>query len=277
MIRLLRLLFWILIARPLVLVVLGLNVRDRQRLPKAGPAIVVANHNSHLDTFVLMSLFPLRMLNQLRPVAAADYFLRTRPLAWFTLNIVNMIPLDRKMMKAAREADPLKTCSDALAAGQVLLIYPEGTRGESESLAKFKGGVARLKEQHPDVPVIIISGSGGGARMHEGILSLMQMAKVSAALARYDQAGGLFISVLTNPTMGGVAASFASLGDLVFAEPKALIGFAGPRVIESTIRIELPKGFQTSKFLLEHGFVDRIVHRADLKTEIARAIDYCGL
>ena len=127
-----------------------------------------------------------------------------------------------------------------------------------------------------ELPLIIISGSGGGARMHEGILSLMQMAKVSAALARYDQSGGLFISVLTNPTMGGVAASFASLGDLVFAEPKALIGFAGPRTIKATIRLELPKGFQTSEFLLEHGYIDRIVRRADLKSEIARAIDYCG-
>jgi acetyl-CoA carboxylase carboxyl transferase subunit beta len=126
------------------------------------------------------------------------------------------------------------------------------------------------------LPLIIISGSGGGARMHEGILSLMQMAKVSAALGRYDRAGGLFISVLTNPTMGGVAASFASLGDLVFAEPKALIGFAGPRTIKATIRVELPKGFQTSEFLLEHGYIDRIVRRADLKSEIARAIDYCG-
>lgn len=126
------------------------------------------------------------------------------------------------------------------------------------------------------LPLIIISGSGGGARMHEGILSLMQMAKVSAALARYDRAGGLFISVLTNPTMGGVAASFASLGDLVFAEPKALIGFAGPRTIKATIRLELPKGFQTSEFLLEHGFIDRIMPRSRLKSEIARAIDYCG-
>jgi acetyl-CoA carboxylase carboxyl transferase subunit beta len=127
-----------------------------------------------------------------------------------------------------------------------------------------------------NLPLIIVSGSGGGARMHEGILSLMQMAKVSAALARYDKAGGLFISVLTNPTMGGVAASFASLGDVIFAEPKALIGFAGPRTIKATIRIELPKGFQTSEFLLEHGFIDRIVRRSDLKSEIARTIDYCG-
>lgn len=126
------------------------------------------------------------------------------------------------------------------------------------------------------LPLIIISGSGGGARMHEGLFSLMQMAKVSAALARLDSAGGLFISVLTNPTMGGVAASFASLGDVVFAEPRALIGFAGPRTIKATIRIELPKGFQTSEFLLEHGFIDRIVRRQDLQTELARAIDYCG-
>jgi acetyl-CoA carboxylase carboxyl transferase subunit beta len=138
--------------------------------------------------------------------------------------------------------------------------------------------LARLVERATDekLPLIIISGSGGGARMHEGILSLMQMAKVSAALARYDRTGGLFISVLTNPTMGGVAASFASLGDLIFAEPKALIGFAGPRTIKATIRLELPKGFQTSEFLLQHGFVDRIVPRSRLKSEIARAIDYCG-
>ena len=138
--------------------------------------------------------------------------------------------------------------------------------------------LARLIERATEqkLPLIVISGSGGGARMHEGILSLMQMAKVSAALARYDQAGGLFISVLTNPTMGGVAASFASLGDLVFAEPKALIGFAGPRTIKATIRIELPEGFQTSEFLLEHGFIDRIVPRDKLKSEIAKAIDYCG-
>ncbi|MEZ6092439.1 MAG: acetyl-CoA carboxylase, carboxyltransferase subunit beta [Pirellulaceae bacterium] len=140
-----------------------------------------------------------------------------------------------------------------------------------EKLARL---IERATEQ--DLPLIIISGSGGGARMHEGILSLMQMAKVSAALARYHESGGLFISVLTNPTMGGVAASFASLGDLCFAEPKALIGFAGPRTIKATIGIELPDGFQTSEFLLEHGFIDRIVQRDRLKSEIARAIDYCG-
>jgi acetyl-CoA carboxylase carboxyl transferase subunit beta len=127
-----------------------------------------------------------------------------------------------------------------------------------------------------NLPLVIVSGSGGGARMHEGILSLMQMGKVSAALARYHRAGGLFISVLTNPTMGGVAASFASLGDVIIAEPKALIGFAGPRVVQETIKIQLPEGFQTSEFLLKHGFIDRIVPRSDLRSEIARIIDYCG-
>ncbi len=126
------------------------------------------------------------------------------------------------------------------------------------------------------LPVVIVSGSGGGARMHEGILSLMQMGKVSAALARFHEAGGLFVSVLTNPTMGGVAASFASLGDIIIAEPKALIGFAGPRVIAATVKQSLPENFQTSEFLLEHGFVDRIVARRDLRSEIARIIDYCG-
>lgn len=137
--------------------------------------------------------------------------------------------------------------------------------------------LTRLTERATEqrLPLIIISASGGGARMHEGILSLMQMAKVSAALARYNQAGGLYIAVLTNPTMGGVAASFASLGDVTFAEPKALIGFAGPRTIKATIRIELPNEFQTSEFLLQHGYIDRIVHRARLKAEIARTIDYC--
>ncbi|CAN5157931.1 acetyl-CoA carboxylase, carboxyltransferase subunit beta [soil metagenome] len=126
------------------------------------------------------------------------------------------------------------------------------------------------------LPLIFVSGSGGGARMQEGILSLMQMAKVSAALARYDAAGGLYICVLTNPTMGGVAASWAFQGDFTLAEPKAMIGFAGARTIKNTIRLELPEGFQTSEFLLKHGFCDRIVHRRDLRTELARLIDFCN-
>jgi len=140
-----------------------------------------------------------------------------------------------------------------------------------EKLTRAIEDAVRLK-----LPLVIVSGSGGGARMHEGILSLMQMGKVSAALARFDQAGGLFISVLTNPTMGGVAASFASLGDFVIAEPRAMIGFAGPRVIKQTVNMELPEGFQSSEFLLQFGFVDRIIHRRDLRSELARLIDYCG-
>ena len=126
-----------------------------------------------------------------------------------------------------------------------------------------------------DKPVIVVSASGG-ARMQEAALSLAQMAKTSAALARLDDAGGLFLSVLTDPTTGGVTASFAMLGDIILAEPKALIGFAGPRVIANTVRQELPDGFQRSEFLQEKGFVDRVVHRKDLRNEIARLIDYAG-
>ena len=122
-------------------------------------------------------------------------------------------------------------------------------------------------------PLIIVSASGG-ARMMEGVISLMQLAKISAALARLDAAGVPYISVLTDPTTGGVTASFAMLGDLNIAEPGALIGFAGPRVIEQTIRQKLPLGFQRSEFLLEHGMLDAVVPRKDLKPYIARALDF---
>ena len=123
---------------------------------------------------------------------------------------------------------------------------------------------------------LIICCASGGARMMEGLVSLMQMAKTSAALARLDDAGGLYISVLTDPTTAGVAASYANLGDIVIAEPEALIGFAGPRVIWHTTKTELPEGFQTAEFVMEHGFIDMIVHRKDLRDELARLIDYCG-
>ena len=135
--------------------------------------------------------------------------------------------------------------------------------------------LTRLIERATDekMPLVIVSGSGGGARMYEGMLSLMQMAKTSQALARHHEEGQLFISVLTNPTMAGVMASFASLGDLIVAEPKALIGFTGPRVIEQTIRQKLPEGFQTSEFLLEHGMIDKIIHRRQLKSSLGHYID----
>jgi len=124
------------------------------------------------------------------------------------------------------------------------------------------------------LPLIAVCCSGG-ARMHEGVISLGQMAKTSAALAKFDEVGGFYISVLTDPTTGGVTASYAMLGDCLIAEPGALIGFAGPRTIAETIKVELPEGFQTAEFMLEHGFVDMIVHRKDLRSEIARLIDYC--
>ena len=124
------------------------------------------------------------------------------------------------------------------------------------------------------LPMIICSGSGGGARMYEGMFSLMQMAKTSAALYYYRKAKLPYISILTNPTMAGVMASFAGLGDIIIAEPKALIGFTGPRVIEQTIRQKLPPGFQRSEFLLEHGLIDMIVHRKNMKGTLSKLIEY---
>ncbi len=137
--------------------------------------------------------------------------------------------------------------------------------------------ITRTIEEATDekLPVLVVSCSGG-ARMQESTLSLMQMAKTSAAIARHDDAGGLFISLLADPTTGGVTASFAMLGDVILAEPKALIGFAGPRVIAGTVRQELPEGFQRAEFLQDKGFLDFVVARKDLRSELARLIDYCG-
>jgi len=146
------------------------------------------------------------------------------------------------------------------------------------SMGSVVGEVLTRAIEHADeqnLPLIIVSCSGG-ARMQESALSLMQMAKTSAALARFNDNGGLFVSVLADPTTGGVTASFAMLGDVIFAEPKALIGFAGPRVIANTVRQELPDGFQRAEFLLDKGFVDRVVSRKQLRSEIGRVIDYAG-
>jgi acetyl-CoA carboxylase carboxyl transferase subunit beta len=155
------------------------------------------------------------------------------------------------------------------------VMEPEFLMGSMGAVVgeKFCSAVEKAIEEK--LPLIVISCSGG-ARMHEGVVSLAQMARTSAALAKYDQAGGLYISVLADPTTGGVTASFAMLGDCLIAEPKALIGFAGPRTIAETIKVELPEGFQTAEFMLEHGFIDMIVHRKDLRSEIARLIDYCN-
>jgi acetyl-CoA carboxylase carboxyl transferase subunit beta len=143
------------------------------------------------------------------------------------------------------------------------------------SVVGEKVAVAAEKATELAVPLVIVCASGG-ARMQEGILSLAQMAKTCAALALLGRAGGLYVSVMTNPTYAGVTASFASLGDFIVAEPGAMIGFTGPRVIYQTIKHELPDGFQTAEFMLEHGFVDRIVPRTNLRSEIAAIIDYCG-
>lgn len=138
---------------------------------------------------------------------------------------------------------------------------------------KITAGLERAADEN--LPFVVVT-SSGGARMQEGMVSLVQMAKTSAAVARFDDAGGLYIVVMSDPTTAGVAASFASLGDIHIAEPGAMIGFAGPRVIENTIKAKLPEGFQSAEFMLQHGFIDRIVHRHDLRTEIARLIDYAG-
>jgi acetyl-CoA carboxylase carboxyl transferase subunit beta len=146
------------------------------------------------------------------------------------------------------------------------------------SMGSVLGEKVSLLTEHAtanSLPLIVVCMSGG-ARMHEGILSLMQMGKTSAALAKLDDAGGLYIAVFADPTTAGVLASFASLADVVVAEPGAFIGFTGPRVIANTIKSELPEGFQRAEFLVDHGFVDMIVPRKELRSELARLIDYCG-
>src|ERR1700691_811386 len=145
--------------------------------------------------------------------------------------------------------------------------------GSMGAVVGEKGARAIERSLAPKIPLIMLLCSGG-ARMMEGVVSLMQLAKVSAALARLDEAGLPFISILTDPTTGGVTASYAMLGDLNIAEPGALIGFAGPRVIEQTIRQKLPEGFQTAEFLLEHGFLDAVVSRKELKPYISQALNF---
>lgn len=135
---------------------------------------------------------------------------------------------------------------------------------------KISRAIEKAREER--LPIIIFTASGG-ARMQEGVLSLMQMSKTSVALERFSRSGGLFISYMTHPTTGGVSASFASLGDYNFAEPKALIGFAGRRIIEQTIREKLPDDFQTAEFLFKHGQLDRVVHRSEMKKIVTTILD----
>ncbi|GMU80744.1 MAG: acetyl-coenzyme A carboxylase carboxyl transferase subunit beta [Planctomycetota bacterium] len=155
------------------------------------------------------------------------------------------------------------------------VMNPFFIMGSMGSVVGEKVTAAAERAAEEDLPLIMITCSGG-ARMMEGMVSLVQMAKTSAAIGKLHDAGGLYIVVMTDPTTAGVAASFAFLGDFILAEPGALIGFAGPRVIANTIKAVLPEGFQRAEFMLEHGYVDRIVHRKDLRSEIARLIDYCN-
>lgn len=164
--RVLQALFFLLVVRPLVAVVLGVKIRSGERLPMDGPAIIAANHNSHLDTLTLMSLWPLSRVHQVRPVAAADYFLTEAKLAWFSLNIMHIIPIDRQ--RKEKESDPLAGPSEALARNEIIVLFPEGSRGEPEQLSRFKSGVARLVERNPEAPIIPIFMHGLGKALPRG-------------------------------------------------------------------------------------------------------------
>jgi 1-acyl-sn-glycerol-3-phosphate acyltransferase len=158
--------FVLLIVRPFMTIVIGLNINGGQCLPLQGPAIVAVNHNSHLDALALLSLWPLSALHRVRPVAAADYFLSNAALAWFSLNVMRILPIDRERNDA--QADPLVSMSDALSRGEILIIFPEGSRGTPEQLGRFKSGIARLAERHPDIPIVPVFLHGLGKSLPRG-------------------------------------------------------------------------------------------------------------
>ena len=161
---LLRTLFYACAIWPVVKFWLGVRTYNHQRLPRSGPAIIVANHNSHLDTFVLLSLFPKAVRENIQPVAAADYFLKNKVSAWFTLNILGIIPVERK----GAGGNPLAGCEQALQQGKIILIYPEGTRGEPDVLSPIKPGIWHLAARLPDIPVIPLYVKGTGRVMGKG-------------------------------------------------------------------------------------------------------------
>jgi 1-acyl-sn-glycerol-3-phosphate acyltransferase len=166
MMNFIRLLFSIFLIRPIILIVLGISGPYRNRLPSKGPAIIVAIHNSHLDTLVLMTLFPLKLLNRIRPVAAADYFLKNRFLAWFSLNIMNIVPIQRS---GAKKMDELfADVHAALAQGDLVILYPEGSRGEPEKLQNYKTGIYHLTKGCPDVPIYPTFMHGLGKALPKG-------------------------------------------------------------------------------------------------------------
>jgi 1-acyl-sn-glycerol-3-phosphate acyltransferase len=165
--RALRFLFVLLVVRPIVFILIGVNLRGREKLPAQGPAIVIANHNSHLDTAILVSLFPMRTLHLVHPVAAADYWLKNPFLRWFSLNLAGIIPIRRSRDPKITD-DPLASISKALEEGQIIIYYPEGTRGEPEHISHFKSGISRLSEKHPKVPLIPIFMHGTGKALPRG-------------------------------------------------------------------------------------------------------------
>jgi 1-acyl-sn-glycerol-3-phosphate acyltransferase len=162
----LKRLFFALLVRPFLLVVTGTNVRHAERLPARGPALVVGNHNSHLDTVTLMSLFPGRLLDSVRPAAAADYFLKSGPLAWFSSRLIGIIPVVRG--GRAEGEDPLAGVSRALEAGSVVIFFPEGTRGEPERFKQMRGGIFHLAQRHPAVPIVPVFLHGLGKALPKG-------------------------------------------------------------------------------------------------------------
>ena len=166
--KLLRMLFVVVVARPIILFWLGLTVRHRERLPRHGPAIIAANHNSHLDTVALLSLFPLEEIPNVRPVAAADYFMKPGFMRWFSLNVIGIIPVARGGV--ALGVDPLEDCYAALERGEILLIFPEGTRGEPETMAELKSGISYLAKRFPTIPVVPVFMRGLGKSMGKGTL-----------------------------------------------------------------------------------------------------------
>jgi len=162
----LKQIFFFLIVRPVILLIAGVHLRGREHLPVDGPCIIAANHNSHVDTMVLISIFPLRKITKIRPVAAADYFMKNRFFAWFSLNVIGIIPLSRRPKKS--EGHPFAKVDEALSKGDIVIVFPEGSRGEVEQLAAFKTGIAHLAKSFPEVPVLPIFIRGAGKCLPKG-------------------------------------------------------------------------------------------------------------